>query len=206
MFFKILKIFLVAAFAVMVSGCALVAGFAIIESADNNISGTTEVGEVKMKAGANVAILKTAKLSPAVFEKDMATRNASPGPTDTKVNTAAADEVRRSLGIPGNAVSPVTVRLKTYFGEINPYGWSGWYYGDITEKNTLSYMQVVGVKKLVNTHFVLEQGSDTLLEVHGLWVSGHQGDEILGARKLAREMVSEVLKKLSAPAASVKKE
>ena len=59
-----------------------------------------------MKPGANVAVLKTAKLSSVVFEKDMATLNTSPGPTDAKVNTAAADEVQRSLGIPENAISP----------------------------------------------------------------------------------------------------
>lgn len=108
-----------------------------------------------------------------------------------------ADEAKRSLGIPGNAISPVTVRLKTYFGEINPWGWSGYYYWNITEKNTLSYSQVIGIKKLVNAHFVLEQGSDTLLEVRGLWAGDDNADEIAGARQLAKELASEVMKKLS---------
>ena len=205
--FPFRKVFLALVFlilAVVMSGCAAVVGVGLTissESTANDMSGIVEIGEIKMKSGANVAFLKAAKLSSAVFEKDMTTRNASPKPTDTKVNAAAADEVKRSLGIPGNAASLVTVRLKTYFGEINPWGWSGWYYGNVTEKNTLSYGQIMVVEKLVNTHLSLEQGSDTLLEVRGLWVSDNQGDEIAGASKLAKEIVSEVMKKLSVTSA-----
>ncbi|MEK9186703.1 MAG: hypothetical protein AAB885_03920 [Patescibacteria group bacterium] len=206
MFLNTLKFFLAVVFAALMSGCALIGagiGAAISEGESGKLSGTVEVGEVKMKAGANVTLPKTAKLSSAVFEKDMVTLNTSSKPTDAKINAAVADEVKRSLGTPGNAVSPVTVRLKTLYTDSYPIDW---YYRSITEKKTLGLFQSSGIRKLVNIHFVLEQGSDTLLEVHGLWVSGHQGDEILGARKLAREMVSEVLKKLSTPAASVKKE
>lgn len=147
---KILAVSLAVVLGALVSGCVVVgAGFGYVTTKDAGLSpAIVEVGEVKVKPGANVATLKTAKLSSAVFEKDMVAPNTSPGPTDAKVNTAAADEVRRSLGIPGNAISPVTVRLKTYFGEINPWGWSGYYYWNITEKNTLSYSQVIGIKKV----------------------------------------------------------
>ena len=204
--FPFRKVFLALVFlilAVVMSGCAAVVGVGLTissESTANDMSGIVEIGEIKMKSGANVAFLKAAKLSSAVFEKDMTTRNASPKPTDTKVNAAAADEVKRSLGIPGNAASLVTVRLKTYFGEINPWGWSGYYYWNITEKNTLSYLEVIGVRKLVNAHFILAQGNDTLLEVHGLWVGGDNADEIAGARQLAREVANAVGKKLNSPA------
>ena len=202
---KILAVSLVVVLTAMMFGCVLIGagiGGAIGEGMKaSELPGTVEVGEVKMKAGADVATLKTAKLSSAVFEKDMTTRNTSPDPNNTKVNTAVTEEVKHSLGIPGNAASPVTVRLKTYFGEINPWGWSSWYYGKVTERETLSYGQIMIVEKLVNAHFVLEQGSDTLLEVHGLWVSDNQGDEIAGASKLAKEIVTEVLKKLSVTSA-----
>ena len=204
MFKKIMVLALVVVFGVLVSGCAVVGavGIGYTTTKDAGIpSPVVEVGEVKMKTGANVSFLKTANFSSVAFEKDMTTLNTSPGPNDAKVNTAAADEVKRSLGIPGNAISPATVRLKTYFGEINPWGWSGYYYWNITEKNTLTYSQVIGVKKLVNAHFILEQGGDALLEVHGLWAGDDNADEIAGARQLAKEIVSEVMKKLSVASA-----
>ena len=201
---KILAVSLVVVLTAMMFGCVLIGagiGGAIGEGMKaSELPGTVEVGEVKMKAGADVATLKTAKLSSAVFEKDMTTRNTSPDPNNTKVNTAVTEEVKHSLGIPGNAASLVTVRLKTYFGEINPWGWSGYYYWNITEKNTLSYLEVIGVRKLVNAHFILAQGNDTLLEVHGLWVGGDNADEIAGARQLAREVANAVGKKLNSPA------
>ena len=203
MFFKILKILLVAVFAAMMSGCVVVGagiGAAISEGEANALTGIVEVGEVKMKPGVNVALIKTAKLSSAVFEKDMTTLNASPSPSGAKVSAVVTEEIRHSLGAPGNTVSPVTLRLKTTFFEGGMT--SGFYYYHYnTERNTLSYMQKNGARKFVNTHFTLEQGSDTLLEVHGLWVAGNQGDEIAGASKLAKEIVSEVMKKLSVTSA-----
>ena len=186
----------------LTSGCALVGagiGVAISEGEADKLSGIVEVGEVKMKASANIAILKAVKLSSAVFEKDMMTRNVSPNPTDIKVHAAVTEEIKRSLGALGESTSSVVARLKTTYH--NSYPGTSWYYLDVTEKNTLAFLQTGGVRKLVNTHFVLEQGSDTLLEVHGLWVSGNQGDEIAGARQLAKEMVSEVMKKLSVTSA-----
>ena len=60
---------------------------------------------------------------------------------------------------------------------------------------------MIGIKKLVNAHLSLEQGSDTLLEVRGLWVGDDNADEIAGASKLTKEIVSEMLKKLSVTSA-----
>ncbi len=199
---KILAVSLVMVLSALVSGCVVVAagiGAVISEGEAGKLSGIVEVGEVKMKPGVDVALLKMARLSSVVFEKDMTTLNTSPGPTDAKVNAAATDEVKRSLGIPENAISPVTVRLKTLYIDSYPSG--NWYYLSVTERNTIGYFQSEGIRKLVNAHFLLEQGGGTLLEVHGLWVSGNQGDEIAGATKLAKEIVSEVMKNLSVTSA-----
>lgn len=206
-FLNVLNSLLMLALAALMSGCAVVGAVAVggVATKDAGLpSPVVEVGEVKTKPDANVVILKTAKLSSAVFEKDMATLNTAPDQTSVKVNAAVANELKRSIGIPENAVSPATVRLRTYFGEINPWGWSGYYYWNVTERNTLTYSQVIGVKKLVNTHLLLEQGDNTLLEVRGLWVGDDQADEIAGSRQLAREIASEVLKKLSASPAPSK--
>ena len=62
------------------------------------------------------------------------------------------------------------------------------------------------MRKAVNVHLTVEKEDDVLLEVHGLWGGNDQADEIAGARQLAREMSDAVLKKLSLPATSVKKE
>ncbi len=200
-FKKIIAVFLLVFLGVSVSGCAAVGfgiGSAISAGEADKLSGIVEVGEIKTKSSANIALLKTAKVSSAVFEKDMVTPNSSPSPNDTKVNTAVMDEVKRSIGTINNAGSSMTIHLKSFFfggGEIASF----YYYGGVTERNTLTYWQKSGVRKAVNTHFVLKQGGNTLLEVHGLWVAGDKGDEVAGARKLAREMVSEVLKKLGSP-------
>ena len=61
------------------------------------------------------------------------------------------------------------------------------------------------MRKAVNIHLTVERGNDVLLEVHGLWGGNDQADEIAGARQLAKEVASAVLKKLESPA-SVKKE
>lgn len=130
----------------------------------------------------------------------MVTPNTSPNPIGVKVHTVVTEEIKRSLGSAGDTASPIVIRLKTFHDKWSLNG-GFYYYGRTTERDTLSYWQKNGVRKAVNTHFVLEQGSDTLLEVHGLWVSGNQGDEIAGARKLAKEIVSEVMKKLSVTSA-----
>jgi len=198
---KILAVSLVAVLAAMMSGCVVAVPYIIAgENEANKFPGiVVEVGEVKMKAGANVAVLKAAKLSAAVFEKDMVTPNTSLRPSDVKVNATVADEVTRTLSLAGNTATPVTVRLKTLYTDSRPIDW---YYRSVTERNVLGFFQSGRIRKLVNTHgLTLEQGGDTLLEVHGLWVSGNQGDEIAGARQLAKEIVSEVLKKLSVTSA-----
>ncbi len=197
---------LVAIFTSAMSGCMVVGagiGAGIGASAADSLDekgGIVEVGEVKTKLGASVSLLKTTKISSAVFEKDMETHNASPALNDIKVNATITDEVKRSLNVAGNTVSPVTIHLRTIYH--NSYPGSSWYYLGVTERSALSYMQTEGVRKVVNTHLMLEDGTNhVLLEVHGLWASGNNGDEIAGARKLAREMASEVLKKLSTASA-----
>ncbi len=187
------------AFAVMMSGCVVAIPYIIAgENEANKFPGiVVEVGEVKMKTGANVTVLKAAKLSSAIFEKDMVTSNTSPRQSDVKVNATVADEVTRTFSLAGNTAAPVTVRLKTLYTDSYPVDW---YYRSVTERNILGFFQSGRVRKLVNTHFVLEQGGNTLLEVHGLWVSDSQGDEIVGARQLAKAIAQEVLKKLNSPA------
>ncbi len=199
MYKKLLAVAFVTILAAAMSGCAVVGfgiGQAISAGEADKLSGIVEVGEVKTKSNANIALLKTAKISSAVFEKDMVTLNSSPGSNDAKVNTAVSDEVKRSLGVQGGVASFAVINLKTFY--INSYPLD-WHYRSVTEKSTLGLIQSSGIRKLVNTHFVLEQGGNTLLEVRGLWLAGNKGDEIAGASKLAREMVSEVLKKLGSP-------
>ncbi len=199
---KLLAVSIVAILAAVMSGCVVVGagvGYAVSEGEADKLSGVVEVGDVKTKHGINMALLKTAKLSSLVFNEDMATPNISPRQNDTKVNTTVTEGIRRSLDTTGDAASQAIIRLKTFYYEASITGF--YYYGGVTERDTLTYWQKNGVRKAVNTHFTLEQGGDTLLEVHGLWVAGNQGDEIAGARKLAREMVSEVLKKLSTASA-----
>ncbi len=161
-----------------------------------------EVGEIKTMPGTNISLVKAANVSSVVFQKDMTTPNALPEPSDAKINAAVTEEVKRSLGLFEKASSSAVIRLKTFYYE------SGWgfnkgtyYYRAVTERDTLSFVGKDGVNKAVNTHLTLEQGNNILLEVHGLWAGGNQSDEIAGAKQLAREMVSEVLKKLSAASA-----
>ena len=199
MFFKTFKMLLMVLFTTMLPGCALGIAIGITEGAANALSGTVEVGDVKMKPSVNVTVLKTTKLSSAVFEKDMATQNLSPDQNDIKVNKVVTEEVKRLLSFTGDTTSLTTARLKTFYYDSMI---ATWYYRSITERETLTFMQKEGVRKLVNTHFLIEQGGGTLLEVRGLWVAGSQGDEIAGARQLAREVANAVLKKLNSPASS----
>lgn len=207
-FSNILKVFLAVVFAATLSGCAAVGagiGYAIekpmADERDKTFPGVLEVGEIEMKPGVALAIVKMANVSSEISNKDMSTPNTSPRPNDTKVNTTVADEVKRSLDLTENSSSPVTIRLKTfYFDEGWPWGYC--YYRGVSERKTLINKYGVyggrGVRKAVNTHLTIEQGNTILLEVHGLWGGNDQADEIAGARQLAREVASEVLKKLSA--------
>lgn len=202
---NVLKALLVLVFAALMSGCAVIGvgigdviGETIAEGESDKLTGTIEVGEIKINGNIHANILKSAKLSSAIFDKDMKEQNTSPSPTDVKVHTIVTEEVKRSMGNIWNNTSPVTIRLKTTFfvgGSISGF----YYYQDNTEKKSLSYMQKNGVRKAVNTRLLLEQDGNMLLEVHGLWVAGNQGDEIAGARQLARELANAVLKKLNAP-------
>lgn len=192
-------------FTVMMSGCVVAVPFMIaVENEANKFPGiVVEVGEVKMKAGANVAVLKTAQLSSAVFEKDMVTPNTSPRQSDAKVNATVTDEIARVLSLARNTATPIIVRLKTLYIDKTP---ANWYYRSVTERKTLGLYSSARIRKLINTHFILEKESDTLLEVHGLWVGDDKADEIAGAKQLARAIVAEVFKKLNAPVTEAKKD
>lgn len=206
---NILKMFLGAVFAALMSGCAVMvagAGVAVGENESTKLAvGVIEVGEVRTKLGVNITLVKEAKVSSEIFQKDMVTPDISPRSSDSKVNTAVTEEMKRVLNLSVNNSSLTVARLKTlYYDEISMWGFSYYYYGNVTERDTLSFMQRQGVRKIVNTHFTLEQGNNTLLEVRGLWIGGDDADEIAGARQLAREVASEVIKKLSASSAPSK--
>lgn len=200
---NILKMFLGAVFVALMSGCAAV-GFVganvYMGGEAEKFPGTIEVGDIKTNGVANIALIKNATVSSVVFNKDMTEPNTTPSPSDTKVNAVVAEETRRLLGISGSPSSPVTVRLKTFYFDEGWY-WGYYYYEKITEKNALTRSQKYGMQKLVNAHFTVEQGGSVLLEVHGFWGGNEKSDEIAGARQLAREVASEVLKKLSASSA-----
>ena len=203
MFRKILKMFLIAVFATLASGCAVLGGsvaYSIeldkMQKEAEKFPGAIEVGDIRTNGTANIALIKSAIVSSVVFNKDMTEPNATPRPSDTKVNVAVAEEAKRSLGVSGGS-SSVIVRIKTfYFDEGRPWGY--YYWGSVTEKDTLSYYQKTSVRKAINAHFTVEKGSDVLLEVHGLWGGNDNADEIAGARQLAREVSSKVIEKLSA--------
>ncbi len=203
---KLLAVSIVAILAAVMSGCAAVfavGATAVSESSANDLTGIVEIGEVRAKSGASLTFVKTAKILSVVFEKDMTTPNASPDQNNTKVNAVVTEEAKRFLSLAENySSSPVEFRLKTFYtDEINAWGWSYYYYGNVTERDTLNFNQRLGVRKLINTHLTLEQGGNTLLEVHGLWGGNDKADEIAGAKQLAGEMASDVLKKLSAASA-----
>ncbi len=205
MLLNTLKFSLVVAFAVLMSGCAVIGGsiaYGVAESAAKDFAGTVEVGDIKIAAGANIALLKSATMSSVVFNQDMTAPNATPRPSDTRVNAVVTEEARRSLGVSGNSPS-VVARVKTFYFD-EGYPWGYWYWGRRTEKDTLSYYQKTSVRKAVNIHLTVEKGSDVLLEVHGLWGGNDQADEIAGARQLAKEVAGAVLKKLESPAAAKK--
>jgi len=207
MLLNTLKFFLVVVFAAPMLGCAVIGGglgYSIAESAARDFAGTVEVGDIKTTAGANIVLVKSATVSSVVFNKDMATPNVTPRPSDTRVNTVVTEEAGRSLGVSGNS-SSVIVRVKTFYFD-EGYPWGYYYWGRRTERDALSYYQKTSVRKAVNVHLTVEKEDDVLLEVHGLWGGNDQADEIAGARQLAREMSDAVLKKLSLPATSVKKE
>ncbi len=200
-FKKLIAVFLVVFLGVSVSGCAavgFVGGNAYMAAEAEKFTGVVEIGEVKIKSSVNITLLKTAKISSAVFEKNMTTISASPHQHDIKVNITVTEEIRRSLGATGGVVSPVTFRLKTFYYN-EGWFWGYYYYESITEKNTLTRSQKYGVQKAINIHLFVEKGNDVLLEVHGLWGGNDRADEIAGAKKLAQAMVQEILKKLGSP-------
>lgn len=202
LFRKALLTLVLTAFAGLGSGCGavvLVGSNMYMDSEAEKFPGTIEVGNIKTSGNVNVATIKGAKLSSAVFNKDMTIPNKTPSTSDAKVNSAVAEEVKRILGVRSNS-SPVIIHIKTFYFDEGWY-WGYYYYEKITEKNTLTRSQKYGMQKLVNVHFTVEKGNSILLEVRGLWGGNSNADEIAGARQLAREVANEVLKKLSASSA-----
>jgi hypothetical protein len=204
MFRKILGVFLTSGFGILLSGCAAIGGgigYAIAESEAEKFKGAVEVGDIKIKAVADVdhvrSAISTATVSSTVFKKDMMEPNIAARPSDMKVNAVVAEETKRSLGVSSLPSSLVIVRIKTFYFD-EGYPWGYYYWGGVTEKDTLSYYQKTSVRKAINAHFTVEKGSDVLLEVHGLWGGNDNADEIAGARQLAREVSSKVIEKLSA--------
>ena len=205
-FVKTFRVVILVAFAALMSGCAVIGGsiaYGVAESAAKDFAGAVEVGDIKTAAGANIALLKSATMSSVVFNQDMTAPNATPRPSDTRVNAVVTEEARRSLSMSGNS-SSVVIHIKTFYFD-EGYPWGYYYWGRRTEKDTLSYYQKTSVRKAVNIHLTVERENDVLLEVHGLWGGNDQADEIAGARQLAKEVAGAVLKKLESPA-SVKKE
>src|SRR3989344_3141532 len=198
--------FLAVVFTIVLPGCAIVAGgisYGVVGSAAKEFPGTVEVGDIKTSGDVGIALIKNATISSAVFNKDMTAPNTSPRLSDMKVNAVVTEEAGRSLGASGSS-SSIIIRVKTFYFD-EGYPWGYYYWGGVTEKDTLSYYQKTSVRKAVNVHLTVEKGDDVLLEVHGLWGGNAVADEITGARQLAKEIVQEVLKKLNAPA-SAKKE
>lgn len=198
------KVFLTLVFmvvAAVMSGCAVVMGGAMLsvsESSAKDLAGVVEVGEVKYKSGANIATIKTAKVLSVISQKDMTTPVTSPDKDKRAVNTAIFEEIKRSFGISVAPSPDVVINTKTFYDDgINAWGFSYYYYGNFTERETLDFSQRLGIRKLINTHFLIEQGGNTLLEIRGLWAGGDNSDEIAGARQLARELANAVLKKLN---------
>ncbi len=199
MFLKILKILLVAVFAVMVSGCVVGLPVLFVTAHDAGAVDEklpfVEIQDIKIGKGVDISVVKSARMTSHILKKDMATLNESPRSSDKEVNVAVTEEVRRSLAT-GISSSPVVARVDTFYYD-GGYPW-GYYYYSGTSKKSISYWQQSDVGKAVNFRLTLQQGDTILLEAHGLWW-GNDEDHIAGARKLAREMVSEVLKKLGSP-------
>ncbi len=206
---KILAIALVVVLCAVMSGCVVGLPVAFVTAHDADAGDEklpfVEIQDVKIGKGVDIALIKTAKLSSAVFQKDMETPNTSPSLSDSKVNAVATEEIKHSLGVAGD--SSTTIYLKMFYYD-GGYPW-GYYYYSGTSKRPISYWQQRNVGKAVNLQLTLQSGNAILIEAHGLWW-GDDHDETTGAKKLVREMVSEVLKKLGPPdsrrAAEAKKE
>lgn len=197
LFRKVFLTLILVVFAGSVSGCVVaVPLIAAGQIEANTFSGVVEVGDIRANGKVNVASIKGAMVSSAVFNKDMTKPNENPRSGDVKMSAVIAEEVKHTIGVYVDP-SKVTIRLKVYYDNTYPLDW---YYRSVTEKGTLGLFQSAGIRKLVNAHLLLEQDGNTLLEVRGLWVAGNPGDEIAGARQLAREMANAVLKKLNSPA------
>ena len=199
-FHKSFLVLVMVIFAALVSGCAVIGGgigYGIAESAAKDFAGAVEVGDIKTNGNINITLIRSATISSAIFNKDMTAPNATPRPSDMKVNAVVTEEAKHSLGASGGP-SSVVVRVKTFYFD-EGYPWGYYYWGNRTEKDTLSYYQKTSVRKAVNVYLTVEKGSDVLLEVHGLWGGNDNADEIAGARQLAKEVANAVLKKLNSP-------
>lgn len=200
---NVLKALLVLVLAALMSGCAVVVGgvgLAYERQEEEKFLGAIEIGDIKKNGNVDARLINGAVISPAVFNRDMTAPQKTPDPSDIRVNAVVAEEIKRVLGVSSGS-STATIRVKTFYFDEERLGgyYGGYYYWDSkTEKDTLTYFQKVSVKKAVNIRFTVEQGNETILEVSGLWAGNRKADEIVGARQLAREVTSEVLKKLSA--------
>lgn len=210
---------LVVAFAAALSGCGVLVGgigYAIDSATQEERGARAEATlkpfvkfvKVKIDRSVTASILRSAKVSIAVLENDMKTVKISLSQREKELSNTATEEVLRSLSIPDVAVNVLasdTLHIEVLYAEgrelardIFIFNFRG---GPNTEENREQWL---GIRKGAYVRLTLRRGDTVLMEARGLWGGNDKADEIAGARQLAREVASEVIKKLSASSATPK--
>ena len=201
MFRKYAMLLLVLVLGTQLSACAVAFPVLFVTAHDADAGDEklpfVEIQDIKVEKGLDIQTMKVARVTSGILKKDMKTLNDSPRPSDKEVNAAVTEGVKRSLAI-GDGTSPSSViRVNTFYYD-EGYPW-GYYYYSGASKKSISYWQQSDVGKAVNFRLTLQRGDTILLEAQGLWW-GNEEDHIAGARQLAKEVASAVLKKLESPA------
>lgn len=210
---NILKMFLAVGFVAVLSGCggvivvaAVIDASATVKEASENLKPFVQIVEVKVHKSTTTPTLQYVAVLPVILEANMEdVKDAAITSREKEVNNVITEEILLPLSISHNAISARsahTMRVGTYYAEGGGYTVRK-QYADISrvnKENREKWIQGrgLGIQKAIDFRLVLRNGDTTLMEARGFWGGNNQADEIAGARQLAREVASEVLKKLTA--------
>lgn len=226
MFKNILKTFLATAFAAALSGCAAVPVIYAVGAADREekavqaeatLKPFVEFVSVETDKGITASTLRGAKVFTAILENDMKTVKSVPSQREKELSNTVMEEMLHSISILGTTTNiPILETLHIEFlyvedVEKGRYA-AGYHYRSFFQGNFVfgynwtegQRNRLIGIRKGADVRLTLRRGDTVLMEARGFWGGNDKADEIAGARQLAREVASEVIKKLSASSAPPK--
>lgn len=223
MFRKIHLVAVLVGFAATLSGCAAVPVIYAVGAADREEKSVVAEATLRpfvdfisteIDKGVTASTLRDAKVFTAVLGNDMKTVKGTPSQREKELSNIAMEETLRSLSISGagaNTLALETLRIEVFYGEGRQIAADryvsncGGFWGCGWKKEELERLKErsPGIRKGIDIRLTLRRGDTVLMKASGFWGGNSKADEIAGARQLAREVASEVIKKLSASPASL---